>query len=116
MSSIFLSHSWKDKNFVKRLAKALDSYGIRVWLDEAEINIGDSLIQKIGEAINETDFVGVVLSGNSINSEWVQRELNLAINKEFNIRKVVVLPILLEAVEIPPFLRDKLYADFTSCE
>jgi len=29
-------------------------------------------------------------------------------------KRVVVLPILIEAVEIPAFLKDKLYADFTS--
>ncbi|MGA7563785.1 MAG: hypothetical protein WBW55_11320 [Desulfobaccales bacterium] len=28
----------------------------------------------------------------------------------------MVLPILIETVEIPPFLKDKLYADFTSSE
>ncbi|HHT9105618.1 MAG TPA: toll/interleukin-1 receptor domain-containing protein [Candidatus Wujingus californicus] len=112
--SIFLSHSSKDKFFVRTLADHLRSYGIKIWLDEAEINIGDSLTEKIGEAIENTDYVGVVLSHNSINSEWVQRELQIALQKEIKGKKVVVLPILIETVEIPPFLKDKLYADFTS--
>lgn len=116
MISIFLSHSWKDKFFVRELAKKIESYGIKVWLDEAELKVGDSLIQKIGEAIETTDFVGVVLSSNSVNSEWVQRELQAAMQKEFRKRKVVVLPILLESVEIPIFLRDKVYADFSTPE
>ncbi|MDP9202386.1 MAG: toll/interleukin-1 receptor domain-containing protein [Gemmatimonadota bacterium] len=55
-----------------------------------------------------------MLSHNSIASEWVQRELQVALQKEFSGRHVVVLPILLESVAIPPFLTDKLYADFTS--
>lgn len=114
--SIFMSHSSKDKFFVRTLAQHLRGSGINVWLDEAEINIGDSLTEKIGEAIENTDYVGVVLSHNSINSEWVQRELQIALQKEIKGKKVVVLPILIEAVEIPPFLRDKLYADFTSPE
>ncbi|MBU1421633.1 MAG: toll/interleukin-1 receptor domain-containing protein [Bacteroidetes bacterium] len=114
--SIFLSHSSKDKFFVRTLADHLRGYGIKVWLDEAEINIGDSLTEKIGEAIEGTDYVGVVLSHNSINSEWVQRELQIALQKEIKGKKVVVLPILIETVEIPPFLKDKLYADFTSPE
>lgn len=67
--SIFLSHSSKDKFFVRTLAEHLNRYGINVWLDEAEINIGDSLTEKIGKAIESTDYVGVVLSHNSINSE-----------------------------------------------
>lgn len=114
--SIFLSHSSRDKFFVRELAARLKQAGVKVWLDEAEMNIGDSLTDKIGEAIERTDFVGAVLSHNSIASEWVQRELQVALQKEFSGRHVVVLPILLEAVTIPPFLKDKLYADFTSSD
>lgn len=114
--SIFLCHSSKDKFFVRELAENLKTYGIKVWLDEAEINIGDSLTEKIGQAIDETDYVGVVLSTNSVNSQWVQKELQVALQKEFSKKQVVVLPMLLESVAIPPFLRDKLYADFTSLE
>lgn len=96
------------------MAERLRSNGIKVWLDEAEINIGDSLTEKIGQAIDKTDYFGVVLSHNSVNSEWVQKELQVAMQKEFSNRKVVVLPLLIETVEIPPFLRDKMYADFTT--
>lgn len=116
MASIFLCHSSRDKFFVRELAERLKTFKVKVWLDEAEINIGDSLTEKIGQAIDATDFVGVVLSHNSVNSEWVQKELQVAIQKEFANRRVVVLPLLLEAVQIPPFLRDKLYADFTTPE
>jgi hypothetical protein len=42
--SIFLSHSSADKPFARRLAGDLRARGVRVWLDEAEIGIGDSLI------------------------------------------------------------------------
>jgi len=116
MTSIFLSHSSRDKFFVRKLAERLKSVGIRVWLDEAEINIGDSLTEKIGHAITEMDFVGVVLSNNSVNSEWVQRELQIAIQRELATKRVVVLPLLLDPVEIPHFLKEKLYADFTTPE
>jgi hypothetical protein len=114
MPSIFLSHSSKDKFFVRRLAQDLQARGVRVWLDEAEINVGDSLTEKIGAAINEMDFVAVVLSHNSVGSNWVQKELEIALNKELAKRQVVVLPVLLEKVEMPPFLRDKKYADFSA--
>ncbi|RCW51598.1 toll/interleukin-1 receptor domain-containing protein [Halanaerobium sp. ST460_2HS_T2] len=115
MVSLFLSHSSKDKFFVRKLAERLKQNRIEVWIDEAEINIGDSLIKKIGSAIDETDYFGVVLSHNSVNSEWVQKELQLAINRELE-EKQVVLPMLLEPVEIPHFLKGKLYADFTTPE
>jgi hypothetical protein len=71
-------------------------------------------MEKIGNAIDRTDFVAVILSTNSVSSEWVQRELQIAIQKELRDRDVIILPILLEPVEIPAFLRDKLYADFST--
>lgn len=116
MPSIFLSHNSKDKFFVRELADRLSKMGVKVWLDEAEIKVGDSLTEKIGKAIEEMDFVGVVLSKNSINSQWVQKELQIALQEEFRKNRVVVLPLLIEPVELPPFLKDKLYADFTTPE
>jgi hypothetical protein len=116
MTSIFLSHSSKDKFFVRELSDRLRSAGVNVWLDEAEIKIGDSLTTKIASAIETMQYFGVILSSNSISSEWVQKELQIAISRELEQKKVVILPILLEPVEIPSFLRDKLYADFTTPE
>lgn len=116
MTSIFLCHSSKDKFFVRELAERLNEVGIKVWIDEAELNVGDSLTQIIGNAINKCDYFGIVLSENSINSEWVQKELQIAMHKEIRGEKIVVLPILLENVILPPFLSDKLYADFSSAE
>ena len=116
VSSIFLCHSSKDKFFVRELAARLTAAGVRVWLDEAEIKIGDSLTAKIGHAIDRMQYFGVVLSRHSVTSEWVQRELQIATQREFKERKVVVLPLLFESVEVPPFLRDKVYADFTTAE
>ncbi len=114
MSSIFLSHNSKDKPFVRKLANDLRRKGHYAWIDEAEIKVGDSLIEKIEEGIEQTDFLGVIISSNSVDSEWVKREVRIALTQEISGKKVKVLPILLEEVEIPIFLTDKKYADFTS--
>ncbi|MGR9107748.1 MAG: toll/interleukin-1 receptor domain-containing protein [Gammaproteobacteria bacterium] len=113
MTSVFLSHNSKDKAFARKLASMLSDSSVEVWIDEAELKVGDSLAQKIGSAIEKTDFLAVVLSHSSVNSPWVQKELALAMQKELAERRVTVLPILKESCEIPAFLRDKIYADFT---
>ena len=111
--SIFLSHSWDDKFFARKLAEKLRENGLIVWIDEAEIKVGDLLLPKIGDAISKTDFVAVVLSHNSVASKWVQKELSMAMAEEVGGRDLKVLPILLEKCDIPIFLRDKMIADFT---
>jgi len=115
MGNVFLSHSHEDKKFVNRLAADLMSAGVKVWLDEAEIKIGDSLILKIEEAISTVQYVAACLSLNSVKSNWVTKELDIAITKEIKGKHVVVLPLLLPGCredEIPSFLSDKCYADF----
>lgn len=116
MSSIFLSHNSKDKPFVRKLASDLRRRSFYVWVDEAEIKLGDSLINKIREGIDKVEYVGVVISNDSINSEWVKYEIDIAMNHEIEGKKVKVLPIMLEKVDLPGFLKGKLYADFTTKE
>ena len=111
--SIFLSHSWVDKPFVRAFAERLVQVGANVWLDEAEIAVGDSLVKKISEGIEQVDYVAAVISNESVKSEWVQKELSLAMTKEIEGRRVVVLPVVIERCELPAYLKDKLFADFT---
>jgi len=112
MSSIFLSHNHKDKPFVRRLANDLTAKGVKVWIDEAEIKIGDSLIRKISSGIYEMDFLGAVLSPDSVQSRWVQEELEQALHIQISEAYVKVLPILLRDCRMPGFLLDKVYVDF----
>lgn len=86
--------------------------GVKVWLDEAELKIGDSLITEVSAAIDEMKYLGVVLSPNSVESRWVQEELNQALVRQLAAREMSVLPIMLADCQIPGFLRDRLYADF----
>lgn len=114
MSSIFLSHSHADKSFARRLAADLRASGHDVWIDEAEIEIGDSLIHKIREGLDAVDYVAAILSSNSIESEWVTKELEIASNREIDEKRVVVLPLMIENVGMPGFLKGKFYGDFTN--
>lgn len=110
---IFLSHTWTDKDFSRKLAKDLSNAGAKVWFDEAEILVGDSLIEKISIGIESMDYLAVVLSPESVKSEWVRREVEIALNQEIRGKRVKVLPILYKMCDIPAFLLGKLHADFT---
>jgi hypothetical protein len=112
-----VSHTSADKPFVRRLRDDLLGHGVpRVWIDEAEIEIGDSLINKIEQGMKETRHIGVVLSSKSIKAPWVKKELDITMTREIAGGEVVVLPLLYERCELPAFLEGKLYADFTDPE
>jgi len=95
------------------LARDLESEGVKVWIYEAEMLIGDSLFKKVEQAIREMDYLGVVLSPNSIQSEWVQKEVEIALGHEIQGKRVKVLPILYKECNIPDFLTGKVWGDFS---
>ena len=111
---VFISHSHEDKRFVRSLAARLRRNRIKVWIDEAEIQHGDSLIEKLRAAIDRVDILLAVISPASIRSRWVQKEIDIAMNQEIKRRKVKVIPVLRKSCKLPGFLEGKLYADFTN--
>ena len=108
----FLSHSSKDKAFVRRLAADLVAHGVKVWLDEQQILVGDSVPEKIAQGLADSDFFLIVVSRNSVESSWVKKELNSALVHEIERRKVKVMPIRLDDAQVPDSIIDKAYADF----
>ncbi|WP_025693886.1 toll/interleukin-1 receptor domain-containing protein [Paenibacillus durus] len=112
MPSIFLSHTSFDKPFVEKLARDLKRIGVNVWFDKWEIKIGDSITWKIEDGIRENEYLGIILSPESLKSEWVRSELGAAWVKQMQQKKVFVLPIYYRECEIPYFLADRRFADF----
>lgn len=108
---IFISYNNADREFAENLAVNLVQAKHNVWIDKWELSAGDSLIDKIEEAIEGADALLVLLSNNSINSEWCRKELKSGILRELEERSVIVIPILIDDCKIPLFLREKLYVD-----
>lgn len=111
---IFISYSHQDKGFVDALARNLVYARHNVWIDTWELNAGESLLDRVQEAIGESDAILVVLSENSINSEWCKREVNAGLIRELDEKRAILIPCIVGDCEIPLFIRDKLYVDFRS--
>jgi len=113
---IFLSHSSKDKLFVRKISNILKSQGYETWLDEDEILMGKPILDSIWKALEKCDIVLVFLSKNSIQSNWVHHEWEWKFFEQVSKGKIYVLPLLIEECTIPALLRDRKYADFTNSE
>lgn len=112
MANLFLSHSSKDKSFVKTLAKDLLATGHEVWLDEWEIRVGECIVKKVEEGIENSDYVIIVLSNHSVSSTWVGKEWRSKYMEEIVENEVRILPVIIEDCVVPPLLSSKKYADF----
>lgn len=110
--AIFISYSHTDSRFVDILAANLVRKKHHVWMDRWELNLGDSITEKVQTSLTGSDAMLIILSKNSVQSNWCKRELTAGLLRELEEQKTIVMPVVIEDCEIPLFLRDKLYADF----
>ncbi len=73
MSHIFISYSHKDTAYVEKLEKKLISEGFDLWVDH-RIDYGSRWTKEIEKAIDACDAYIIVMSKNSAESQWVERE------------------------------------------
>ncbi|MCK4873178.1 MAG: toll/interleukin-1 receptor domain-containing protein [Phycisphaerales bacterium] len=111
MAGVFISYSSKDKDFATRLKADLVAGGHRAWIDSDEIMVGDSIPRKIEKGLADADFVVLVLSPNSVRSKWVEREWQSRFSEEVQTGQPIILPVLCEDCDRPPWIADKKFAD-----
>ncbi len=109
----FVSYSHKEKEFVKKLLDFIETDQIRIWQDVKDIKPGDELKSSIQDGIAICDVFSVVLSKNSIGSDWVNWESKIAQHRIQVNGKPRIVPIVIEDVEIPTILSTYKTADFT---
>lgn len=114
---LFISYSSKDRPSVSEFVEILRAHGLTVWFDAFEMQPGDRLRDRIGEGIERSRYMVVVLSEHSINAPWVRTELDSAMMRELDERRVVVIPMLHGRVTqqlLPADLRGKHYLEWRS--
>lgn len=91
---VFISHASEDKDAVVRpLAHALRHRDLRVWYDEFELRIGDSLRRKIDRGLVACRFGVVVLSPSFFAKGWPNYELDGLVTREVAGGEQLILPI-----------------------
>ena len=92
--SCFISYSHNDKSFAQRLHDQLQGRGIRCWLDEHQILPGDDIYAEVEKGLKLWDKVLLCASENSLNSWWVERELDRAFKREMELTQKRGKPVL----------------------
>ena len=92
----FISYSNKDKVFAERLHADLQNMGVRCWFAPHDLPIGAKILDGIDAAIRVRDKVVLILSKNSIESDWVEDEVKTAFEEERKRKQTVLFPIRLD--------------------
>ncbi|MFG6105407.1 toll/interleukin-1 receptor domain-containing protein [Leptothoe sp. EHU-05/26/07-4] len=95
--SCFISYSSKDQEFAERLYADLQNKGVRCWYAPEDLPIGAKIRIGIDEAIRRYDKLLLILSESSVNSQWVEQEVETALEKEREKdNQVVLFPVRLD--------------------
>jgi len=105
----FLSHSSADNVLAKKIYTWLRDQAVSVWFDRIELRPGDSLLKSIAQGITHADALLVLVTENSNNSPWVEKEVGIAVTKEMNKTGPRVIPIRYKDCPLPTMLVDKIY-------
>ncbi|MCB9235251.1 MAG: tetratricopeptide repeat protein [Bacteroidia bacterium] len=113
MTKVFLSHSSVDKPFVEQLNQKLKADGIETFFDKESIRAGESIVERLRQALDEFEVFICVYSPDYFESNWGSTEwetvLMSALSRGTGKR---LLPVYLHDAEIPTLLSDIKYIDF----
>ncbi len=121
--SCFVSYSSKDQHFAEKLYHDLEGKGIRCWYAPEDLRAGEKIRIAIDESIRMHDRQLLILSKNSIDSAWVEKETETALEIENKKKRTIVLPVRIDdaVMEIEngwpaDIRRNRHIGDFTGWE
>ncbi|MBD2015500.1 TIR domain-containing protein [Microcoleus sp. FACHB-53] len=111
MTQVFISYAEEDRATMEKLRNSLRRESITVWTNKTDIQTGEAFEEAIKRGIEQADNVVYLLSTDSINSDFCQQELDLALSLHKRIIPVLVQET--EANQVPIALRSLQYIDLT---
>ena len=110
--SVFISYSSDDESISKRLHADLQANGVRCWFAPHNLKPGDFFRQEIDKAIHLQDKLLLILSEHSIQSTWVEYEVNHAIDREIAQKRTILFPLRVDETVL--HTKDQWAADIRS--
>jgi hypothetical protein len=105
--NIFISHSSRDKAAALTLASTLNFCAIDVWLDDWELEVGQSLTDELAKAMIDSRFIAILITENYNKTVWTKAEYKKALAREQSEQRIVMLPLVVGEAQILTFLRTR---------
>ncbi len=75
---VFISYAFEEAEFANQLVAELNAAGIQCWLDTNKLRGGVKWQPALGQAILDSFALVVITTRKSLDSQWVQNEINFA--------------------------------------
>jgi len=114
MSNVFICHKKLDRVEAEQLAQDIKRAGHTVWFDEWQINIGDSIVERVNEGLTGTTYLILCYSSSGAATLWMNREWMSTLSRQLSGSSVKILPVRLTGGQPPAILNDIKYADLVT--
>jgi hypothetical protein len=115
VKDFFISYTGTDVAWAEWVAQTLEDAGYTTVLQTWELRPGQSFIPQMNQALAEADRVLAVLSPAYFASEYTRDEWTAALVSARGERDRL-LPVRVEAVELPPLLATRVYVDLVGLD
>lgn len=106
MSKVYISYNTKDRGIANSISEGLKSLGHEILIDVDMLMAGDSMRSKLQAGIRNADGVIVIITDNSLKSQFVLTEIGTARTLSETDSSKFFIPILIGDIEVPPIVQD----------
>lgn len=110
---VFISYTAQDTEIANIILNRLQQAGFEPWNTPIESDSLYSIKSAIRNQIYSSDYYIMLISKASLDSTWVQYEMEQAISKEWLQREITVLPIKIEPCNMPTYLKKLQWLDLS---
>src|ERR1043165_9693117 len=114
---LFISYNRADEDWARKLATRVEQEEwqerkLRVFFAPWDIRPGESVDERLDRALSESHFLGLILSPEAVESEWVSEEWYSKHHSGMKRKERRIVPLYRRTCEIPPFLDHLNRIDF----
>lgn len=113
---VFVSYRSSDRPFAMSLVTRLEGAGLKVFIDQKELEAGQYLGSQLEVAMKRSKSAVVLVSRGWLDSSWCQQEAQVLLNRAVKDKSFTLVPLRLDASEMPALLDARLWLDFNGFE
>lgn len=109
---VFISYSRINKGFVNDLVYRLKGSGFKVWIDNRELIAGNNWMDSLGDALDTSDILLLIMSAEALSSQYVRMEYQYFLSQG-----KPIIPIMVETIDnLPAELTTNQFVDFVDAD
>ena len=109
---VFVSYRSTDRRWAMSLVERLDGAGLKVFIDQRELELGGQLGGQLEVALKRSRSAVVLVSKGWLESPWCRAEGEVLTKRAVEDKTFKLVPLRLDESELPPFLDSRFWADF----